>query len=382
MPQGALDGILVLDFASFIAGPFAAMLLGDLGADVIKIEPPSGDLARAWSPFLRGESRYFQAWNRNKRGIVADLTTSEGRAVAHALAARADIVIENFRSGVTKRLGIDYETLRDINPRLIYCSSTAFGSRGPHRERPGYDPVLQTVAGVALANAKINGGTPAVTAAPVADYQAAMQIVAGALAALLHRGRTGEGQKVETSLLHAVMAVMSHHFLKPLDCVEEGPTGIYPYRLLRTRDSLIFIAAATDKFWRMLCDAVGAADLAAEPRFATNPGRVAAAEEITPRLEAYLAAKTTAEWERQFLAIGLPCGAAATCAEFFDDPQVEAMGMNPVVDHPRSGRVRTIGVPIEMEKSPGSIRRAAPRLGEHTAEILAEIGFEAGSVAR
>jgi crotonobetainyl-CoA:carnitine CoA-transferase CaiB-like acyl-CoA transferase len=375
MATGALDGIRVIDFASFIAGPFAAMLLGDLGADVIKVEPPSGDLARAWSPFLRGESRYFQAWNRNKRGIVADLTTPGGRTIAHALVRSADIVIENFRSGVAARLGIDYETLREINPRVIYCSSNAFGSRGPRRDRPGYDPVLQTVAGVALANARINGGTPAVTAAPVADYQAAMQIVAGALAALLYRERTGEGQKVETSLLHAVMAVMSHHFVKPLDCQEEGPVGIYPYRMLRTRDGVIFIAAATDKFWRMLCEAVDAADLAAEPRFATNAGRVAAAGEITPRLEAYLSAKTTAEWERIFLDRGLPCGAPATCAEFFEDPQVEAMAMNPVVEHTVSGRMRMIGVPIEMEKSPGSIRRPAPRLGEHTAEVLAEIGL-------
>ncbi len=374
---GPLIGVHVADFSSFIAGSFAAMLLGDMGASVIKIEPPDGDLARAWAPFLNGESRFFQAWNRGKRSIAVDLTRSEGREIAHRLARRADIVIENYRRGVTRKLGIDYETLREINPRLIYCSSTAFGARGPLRDRPGYDPVLQCVSGAAADNARLNGGKVAISAVAVSDYQASMQIVAGALAALYRRDRTGEGQKVETSLLQAVMAVQAHYFVQALDCDEEGGVGIYPYRLLPTRDSQIFIATATDRFWRMFCEAIGAPELATNPRYRTNSLRVQAAAELTPVIESILQTKTTAEWEALLIERGVPCASVGTCREFLTDPQVEAMGMNPVIEHPAFGRLRMFGIPIDFERTPGTIQGPAPRMGEHTKEILEELGYTA-----
>ncbi|MBK5294676.1 MAG: CoA transferase [Acidobacteriia bacterium] len=375
--MGPLNGIQVLDVASFLAGPVAAMQLGDMGAAVIKIEPPGGDLARAWSPFLNGESRYFLGWNRNKRGMVLDLTKPAAREVLYELVRRSDVLIENFRLGVTKRLGMDYETLRKINPRLIYASSNAFGARGPDAERPGYDPVLQCLSGVAQLNARHNGGTPAITSVAVSDFQAAMQIVTGVCAALYHRERTGEGQKIETSLLQAVMALQSHHFVEGLDCQEEGGLGIFPYQLFATSDTLLFVAAATDKFWRLLCEALGDAELACDARYATNGQRVVHADALRARLGPLFLRRSTAEWQRILIAAGVPCGAVQSHKEFFGDPQVMAMGQDLLVDHAGAGRLRMSGMTVDFEKTPGALQRAAPRLGEHTSEILEELGIAA-----
>jgi len=369
-------GVRVLDFSSFIAGSFGAMILGDLGADVIKIEPLGGDLARAWGPFLAGESRFFQSWNRSKRSIALDLAAPAGREVVHDLVRRADVAIENYRPGVTAKLGIDYETLQAVNPRIIYCSSTAFGDRGPDRDRPGYDPVLQTIGGAAAANARFNGGKVAVSAVAVSDYAASLLIAAGVSAALYHRERTGLGQKIETSLLQAIMTVQAHYFIKALECEEVGGLGIYPYRFFPTRDDQIFLAIGTDKFWRMMCEAIGAIELAVDPRYATNSQRAIAAAELGPQLESFFRRKTTAEWESILLAKGVPCGAARSCDQFFSDPQVEAMGMNPVIAHSTIGPIRTMGLPLHFGESPGAIQSAAPRLGEHTEEILAELGYD------
>lgn len=235
-PAGPLVGVKILDFCSFINGAYSAAIMGDLGAEVIKIEPLTGDLARAWGPFLNGESRFYQVWNRNKRCLALDLTTEQGRAIVYDLVRQADVVIENFRTGVTEKLGIDYATLREINPRLIYCSSTAFGSKGPQRHRPGYDPVLQALSGIIRDNARFSGNMALLPVA-VSDYQASMLVVTGVLAALYHRERTGEGQRLETSLLQAVLSVHAHYFVETLDCEPEGAVGIYPYRLFETADA-------------------------------------------------------------------------------------------------------------------------------------------------
>ncbi len=234
-PSGPLVGIRIVDFCSFIAGSFGAMLLGDMGAAVVKVEAVGGDASRGWGPFLQGESRAFQGWNRNKRSLAVNLKKSAGLEIAHELARRADVVMENMRPGVTERLGIDYGTLREINPRLIYLSSTAFGSHGPYRARPGYDPVLQTLGGAAELNQRYHG-VAAICSVAVTDFQAAMLGVSGVCAALYHRERTGEGQKVETSLLQAVMSVQSQNFVQPLECEVEGAAGIFPYRMFQTSD--------------------------------------------------------------------------------------------------------------------------------------------------
>jgi crotonobetainyl-CoA:carnitine CoA-transferase CaiB-like acyl-CoA transferase len=375
MSAGPLVGVKVVDFCSFIAGSYGSMILGDFGAEVIKVEPLTGDLARAWGPFLAGESRWFQGWNRNKRSLAVDLTAPEGKAVVHRLIERADVVVENFRPGITEKLGIDYATASKLNPRLIYCSSTAFGSRGPSRQRPGYDPVLQAMGGAAFGNLRV-GGRVVICSVAVSDYQAAMLAASGILAALYHREKTGAGQHLETSLLHAIMSVQSHHFCQALECEEEGPIGICPYRLFETADDLIFIGAATDRFYRRLCEALDAPELADDPRFATNPLRLKHQAEVYARLEPHFRTRPAAAWEEILLEKGVPCGIVATYQKFFANPQVEAVGMKQVVDHPTIGPIQVAGVPVEFEKTPGEIQRPAPTLGEHTAEILREAGYD------
>lgn len=375
-PAGPFVGVKVLDFCSFIAGSYGAMLLGDLGAEVIKIEPLAGDLGRAWGPFLAGESRFFQGWNRNKRDLAIDLVAPQAREVIARLVQRSDVVMENFRPGVTERLEINYDRLRAINPKIVYCSSTAFGSKGPLGHRPGYDPVLQAMAGAAQGNVRFSGKVSLCSVA-VSDYQAATQAVAGIAAALYHRERTGEGQLVETSLLQAIMSAQSHFYIRALERDEEGPLGIAPYRLFETKEGMIFIGAATDKFWRILCDAIGAPDLGADPRFATNPQRVTHNAELIERMQPLFRHKTAVEWEAILVEKGFPCGVVASYQQFFDHPQVAAMDMNPIVYHATIGPMRLAGVPIHFEKTPGRIQRAPPILGQHTIEVLREIGYAA-----
>lgn len=380
-PSGPLASVKVVDFCSFINGAYSAALMGDLGAEVIKIEPLTGDLARAWGPFFKGESQFYQAWNRNKRGMAVDLNTQAAREIVYELVRRSDVVIENFRAGVTEKLGIDYATLREINPRIIYCSSTAFGSKGPYRDRPGYDPVLQAMGGLVRDNVRFSG-KQALGVVAVSDYQASMLVVMSVNAALYHRERTGEGQMIETSLLQGVMSAHAHYYVQPLDCEEEGAPGIYPYRLFETSDDLIFIAAGTDKFWRMLCEELGVPELGTDPRYDTNSKRCGRREELTETLQPIFRKKTSAEWEAVLVAKGVPCASVKNYMEFFADPQVTAMEMNPVVEHSLIGPLRLIGVPVNFEKTPGNIQRAAPLLGQHTEEILRELGYDEERVAK
>ena len=373
--SGPLVGVRVLDFGSYIAGPYGAAVLGDLGADVIKIESVGGDLARHWGPFLRGESRLFQGYNRNKRSVAVDLRAPAGRDVAHALARTADVVIENMRPGITARLGVDWPTLRALNPRLIYVSSTAFGSRGPYRDRPGFDPLLQSMSGAASANARLFGVPPHICSVAVSDYQAGMLVALAVSAALYHRANTGEGQHIETSLLQAAMSVQSASYVQPLECEEVGAAGIYPYHMFATADGQVFLAIGNDKFWELLCEALGRNDLATDPRYAKNGDRVSRAAELDAILEPLLKEQPTSHWVDLLVAAGVPCAPVQDSKAFFDDPQVEAMGMAPTIEHSRIGPMRVYGVPIEFEGTPGAIQRAAPVLGEHTAEVLGELGY-------
>jgi CoA:oxalate CoA-transferase len=374
-PSGPLAGIKVLDFCSFINGAYSAALMGDLGAEVIKIESLYGDLARTWGPFIKGESRVYQTWNRSKRGIALDLTRPGARDVVHELAGRADVLIENFRPGITEKLGIDYPTIREINPRIIYCSSTAFGAKGPYRDRPGYDPILQALSGLARDNI-LWCGTVAISPVAASDYQASMLALTGVLAALLHRQATGAGQKIETSLLQGIMSIQTHSYFQPLEAEVEGAAGIFPYRLFQTSDDMIFIGAATDKFWEMLCEVLGVPELAADPRYDTNNKRTASWIELSQILEPLFRQKTSDEWETLLMSRGVPCGAVRDTQSFLDDPQVAAMEMNQQIEHPLIGPARVSGVPIHFEKSPCRIQRAAPTLGQHTEEILREYGYD------
>ena len=379
-PHGPLHGIRVLDFTSFIAGSYGAMLLGDMGAEVLKIESLNGDNARHWGPFIKGESRSFQAWNRNKRGIAVNLKTAEGREVVYDLARDADVAMENFRPGVASKLGIDYETLSRHNPAIVYASSSAFGASGPYTQRPGYDPVLQSMAGAAHLQQKMNG-VAAICPVAVSDYMAAVLLVCSINAALLHRERTGEGQYIETSLLQAIMSAQAQFYIQPLDAEATGPPGIFPYRMFAAADGPIFIAAGTDKFWRLLCGAIGRDDLGADPRYETNPQRVGNAVRLSAEIDPIIASRPARELESDLIEVGVPCAAVRSADEFFDDPQVEAMAMSQVIQHPKIGNLRMAGVPWRFSRTPASIRRPAPRLGEHTDEVLAELGYDTERIA-
>src|SRR5262245_21074499 len=372
--SGPLTGIRVLDFCSFINGAYSASLMGDLVADAIKIAPLYGDLARAWGPFINGESRPFQTWNRSKRGIRLDLTRAAARQVIYDLTVRADVAIANFRPGIAEKLGIDYDTLREINPQLVYCSSTAFGSKGPYRDRPGYDPILQSISGLAKETGNYSGRI-AISPVAASDYQASMLVLTGVLAGLFHREKSGEGQLIETSLLQGIMSIQTHFFYQPIEAEAQGRVGIYPYRLFETKDGQIFIGGATDKFWRMLCDVLGLLDLASDPRYDTNEKRTARSAELAPILEPLIREKTTSEWQTLLMTKGVPSGAVREWSEFFDDEQVKAMEMNQQIDHPVIGPAFVTGVPINFDKTPGKIQRGAPVLGEHTREVLREIGY-------
>lgn len=372
---GPLAGIRVLDFSGFIAGCYGAVLLGDLGAEVTKVEPLIGDGARYWGPFLAGEGRAFQGWNRNKRSIAIDLRHDKGRAIVHALVKESDVVVENFRPGASQKIGMDYETLREINPRLILCSVSAFGQTGPESTRPGYDPMFQAMSGLAKANANfLFAGHECISAVAMSDYGAALLASNGIIAALYHREKTGEGQWVQTSLLQAAMSLQSHYFIRALDTQEQPPFGIYPYRLFETKDSKTFIGGATDKFWEILCGAIERPDLAKDDRYNTNAKRVNEMQQLNEILEPIFRTRTSAEWEELLIPKGLPCASVGSHMEFFDREQVRAMNMKTEVQHSTIGRVEMSGVPIHFSGSSGAVQSAAPRLGEHTREVLNGIG--------
>ena len=362
------------------------MLLGDLGADVIKIEPPgTGDLSRSMGGArlrLRGADHApFLALNRNKRSVVLDLKTDADRVALLALARTADVVVENFRPGVMLKLGLDYDTLAAANPRLIYASISGFGATGPWADRPGFDLIAQGMSGV-MSVTGAAGGSPVKCGVPISDLSAGLYAVLGIQAALLARQQTGRGQHIETSLFEAALS------LSVWEATEYFATGEAPqphgsahrlnapYQAFRTADGYINIAALTGPQWQKLCAALGRPELERDERFAGNAQRMANLPALVAELESALGAANTEEWVERLLQAGVPAGAIIDYAQVFEHEHTRAREMVEVIDHPTEGSIRTIGFPLKMSDTAARVRRPPPLLGEHTAEVLEELGLQ------
>ena len=370
-PFGPLSGLRVLDLSAYIAGPYGCSLLADQGADVIKIEPPSGDNLRKYPSTLEAESRAFVGVNRSKLGVVLDLKDPQGREALIALVREADVLVHNFRPSVPQRLGIAYEQLKAINPRLIYCAVTGYGETGPLKDKAGYDQVMQTMTGMCALQGK-RGQPPEILYGSVVDYYAAALVAAGVASALYEREKSGEGQYVGVSLLRSALTMQSARMVwaegEPKDVGRDmrsgGITGIHP-----TREGWLYISANTPHFWRALCEKVGLPQLAADERYDSVRKRALHHDEIVPRLHEALKARTALEWEALF-GEEVPCAAARTVEDMFDDPQVLAEDMVAVYTHPTLGSYRGLKRSIKFGRTPGPQPFAAPTLGQHTQQVL------------
>ena len=381
-PPGPLAGVKVLDLTQIMAGPMCTLLLADLGADVIKIERPGSgdDTRRMGSRTAGGFAAGFLALNRNKRSIALDLRAEDGKAVFRRLAATADIVAENFRPGVMERLGLGYETLSQINPRLVYASISGFGGSGPYRHRGGFDLVAQGMSGL-MSVTGFPGGPPAKVGVPITDIGAGSFTAFGILAAYIHAQRTGQGQQVDASLLEAGIAYTvwesSEYFASG---AIPGPLGSAhrvnaPYQALRTADGYINIGAASQPTWEQFCRAIGQDALIDDPRYREPNDRKAREAELAELLEDILSRQTTAYWLERLDAAGVVAGPIYDMAQVYADPQTQAREMLVTLHDPELGELRNIGIPVKLSATPGSIRHRAPALGEHTRRILQEHGY-------
>jgi crotonobetainyl-CoA:carnitine CoA-transferase CaiB-like acyl-CoA transferase len=380
--RGPLDGIRVLDFSRLFAGPLCTMQLADLGADVIKVESPGGDDARHFGPpFLGGEGMNFMALNRGKRSVVLDLKAEDGQRAAQELVARADVVVENFRPGVAERLGIGCDDLRRDNPGLVYCSISGFGPAHELGRRPALDLILQAATGVMTRQATADGH-PRLLCVTIADTYAAAQGVQGILAALLVRERIGVGQRVDVSLLEAILTAQAYRIVCDPETMElPAFDDTVPYGAFRAADGRwLAIAVVSGANWRGLCAVLELPELIDDLRFATNPARVEHQEALQELLEARVAQRPAAAWLERLESAGVPCGPVQDLAELMQDPALLQAGVLAELVHPVAGRVRTLGTPVRLSATPSSVGRPAPLLGEHTEEVLREVGMAPADV--
>ena len=382
--RGVVDGIRVVDFSQFAAGPWCTSFLGDLGADIVKVERPGrGDPSRAFDTmFGAGNSSYFAGMNRNKRSIALDLSTPEGKAVARKLLSTADVVIENFRPGVMDKLGLGYEALHKEFPRLIYCAITAYGESGPLVEKPGMDGVIQAMGGV-MGHTGEPDGTPTRIGVPIADFTAAFLSLSAISLALFDRERTGKGQKVGVALLDGQLALFANHMPgfavtgKPDQPAGTAHPQIEPSRVYRTQNGHMVVTCFTEEFWQRFARAIELPELIADERFKDNMARVKNRIVLTEMVEAKLTRRATAEWIKLLESNDVPCTQVNMLRDLYTNPQVLQNRMIVDAPHPTAGTVKVIGNPLRFSEAQASIRRGAPELGGDSIEILREAGYSA-----
>jgi crotonobetainyl-CoA:carnitine CoA-transferase CaiB-like acyl-CoA transferase len=387
-PSLSLDGVRVLDLSRVLAGPFCGMLLSDLGADVVKIEDTgSGDESRTWPPHKDGESAAFLVINRNKRDMTLDLKAPEGVEVLKRMVASADVLIENFRTGTMESFGLGYDTLAAINPRLVYCSVSAFGRTGPRKDAAGYEALMQAFSGIMSITGEPDGA-PLRCGVSFLDLTTGIFCAFGIVNALLHRVRTGLGQRVDGSLLETAVTLLNYHaegYL--LTGAQPKPLGsshpsLSPYRTFKCRDGQwIFIAGANDRFWQRLAPALGLGEMAADPRFAVNIERVKHRRELEAALEAAIAKHDREPLLEVLEDAGVPATPVNTVKQVMEDAQTAARSMIERVVHPRLGEIPVVGTPIKFSRMRAGVRRAAPQQGQHTDEILAEYDYSTADIA-
>jgi crotonobetainyl-CoA:carnitine CoA-transferase CaiB-like acyl-CoA transferase len=375
-----LDGIAVLDFSHALAGPYCTMLMAAYGAEVIKVESPEGDIGRTWGPPFHGaDASYFVGLNSGKQSLAIDLKTSEGLDACRKLAAKADVLIENFRPGTMNRLGLDYASLSAANPRLIYVSISGYGQTGPRRLEPAMDLIIQSASGLMSITGTAAGETVK-TGHSIADITAGLFSLIGAMLAIEARHRTGRGQFVDVSMMDTVMSTMLPSFArylasgtvpKPMGTLFEG---IVPYRNFVCADREITVAVASDKLWKSFCEATGRGDLADNSDYKSNPLRVKNRAVLEPILEAMLRSRPADHWVQLLSKFGVPATVVRNLKEVIEDEQTSARNMTPTVQHPVAGAIRVLGVPVQLSDTPGCIGSASPLLGADTDAVLKGIG--------
>lgn len=387
--EGPLKGIKVLELSRTLAGPYCSMILGDLGAEIIKVEQPgTGDETRGYAPPYWGdESCYFLSLNRNKRGMTLNLKTEEGQKIVRELVERSDVLVENFRTGTMEKFGLGYDVLKEINPRLVYCAVSGFGRSGPMKNDPAYDLLMQGFGGLMSVTGE-PGRPPVKVGYSIADLATGLYAAVGVLSALFQRERSGKGQMVESSLLETLVSLQAYLAVGYLSTgkvpqkLGNAHPNCAPYQVFEAKDSYFIIAVPNDWLWEKMCDALDLQDLKNDPRFAKNADRVRNRTELAEIITAYTLQHTADEVINKLHAAGVPGGPINSIDQILNHPQVLHREMVVDVEHSTAGMIKLLGVPIKLSDTPGSIRLAPPILGQHTVEVAQELGYSAEEVTR